>query len=69
MTTAVSLAGNLISAKMSLASPAMKRAESEGMLFSFALVEANLIEAADTSMPIDFLKRGDKVTVNRPLPQ
>jgi len=60
MTTAVSAAGNLISAKMLLASPQRKRAEVEGILLSLAFVEAKLIDLSATSMPMEFLKRGER---------
>ena len=54
---------------MLLASPARKRADEGGMLLSAAFVEANSMDFVDTSMPMEFLNSGDRVTVNRPLPE
>ena len=67
MTTTVCSGIEVTDLKSSEAVAAMKLAFL--VLFSCAFFFADVIDAGDISMPIEVLKRADRVIVNRPEPQ
>ncbi len=69
MTTTVSSLGYVTDLNNSGASASMKTHREGGRLLSAAFSRAEVIEARDISMPVDEVKREDRVMVKSPDPE